>query len=57
MSKKKMAKKSKKQHKDFHHLSMLLKYTERSIKGDSSDLDNYFKQSATRLKEKIRGLK
>ena len=44
-------------HKDLYHLTMCLKLTEQSIKGDSEDLDSYFISQAEKLREKIRGLK
>lgn len=60
MTKKKtktMKKKSKKPHKDLYHLTMLLKYTERSVKGDSEELDAYFTGQASRIKKQIKDLK
>ena len=56
---KKKAKPMKKQkpHKDLHHLTMCLKFTERSIKNDGSELDEFFKGQASRLRERLRGLK
>ena len=47
----------KKPHKDFYHLTMLLKYTERSVKNDGSNVDEYFKGQAERIRGKLRGLK
>ena len=50
-------KKSKKPHKDLHHVTMLLKYTERSIKNDGSYVDEYIKGQAERLREKLKEMK
>jgi hypothetical protein len=54
---KKSMKKINKPHKDVHHFTMLLKYTERNIKNDGSFLDDYFKNQADRLKKQLKGLK
>lgn len=59
MTKKKaknMKKKSKKPHPELYHLNMVLKYTERNVKDDGSDMDELFKEQAERVKERIRGL-
>jgi hypothetical protein len=48
--------KAKKPHPDLYHLTMVLKYTERNIKNDGSDMDSLFKAQAERVKERIRGL-
>ena len=53
----KTVKKVKKPHKDLHHLSMLLKYTERNVKNDGTNIDNYFKNQAERLRKQIEELK
>lgn len=53
----KSMKKQNKPHKDLHHLTMLLKYTELNVKDDSSNLDEYFKNQASRLKKQLRDLK
>lgn len=54
---KKMKKTNKKPHKDLHHLTMLLKYTERNVTGDGSYLDQYFANQADRIKKQIKELK
>jgi hypothetical protein len=60
MTKKKKSKPMKKPkakpHPDLYHLMMVLKYTERNIKNDGSDMDSLFKAQAERVKERIRGL-
>jgi hypothetical protein len=49
--------KSKKLHPELHHLTALLKYTERNITNDGSDLSEYFRKSAERIRERMRGIK
>ena len=56
MTKKKKAKKpmkKKKDHPDLHHLTMLLKYTQRNIKGDGSDMDELFKRQEDRIQKRL----
>lgn len=48
--------KTKKSHPDMYHLNMVLKYTEKNIKGDGSDMDELFKNQALRVKQRIKGL-
>jgi hypothetical protein len=55
-AKKKPMKKTKLPHKDLHHLTMILKYTELSINNDGSDMDQVFKSQADRIKKQIEGL-
>lgn len=60
MTKKKgktVKKKTKKPHKDLHHLTMIFKYTERNIKGDGSDMDTLFIEQAARIWKRIEELK
>lgn len=45
--------KTKKSHKDLYHLTMVLKYTERNIKNDGSDMDELFKTQAEKVKKQI----
>lgn len=42
-----------KPHPDLYHLTMVLKYTERNIKGDGSDMDSLFVEQAIRIKNRI----
>ena len=51
-----MKKKDKKPHRDLHHLTMLLKYTERNVTGDGSYLDELFNNQAERLRKQIEEL-
>lgn len=44
-------------HKDFHHLTSLIRLTERNITGNGDYLDNYFKNQAKRLRKELEGLK
>lgn len=53
----KMKTKPKKSHPELHHLTALLKYTERNITNDGSDLNEYFTKSAARIRERMKGLK
>lgn len=49
--------KAKKPHKDLHHLTMCLKYTERNVKGDGTDLDEFFRSQAEKLRKEIEDLR
>lgn len=58
MTKKKKAKPMKKRtkpkpHPDLHHLMMLLKYTQRNIKNDGSDMDELFKRQEDRIWKRL----
>jgi hypothetical protein len=50
-------KKTKAPHKDLHHFTMILKLTEGTIKNDGSDVDEFFKNQAKRLRKVVEGLK
>ena len=59
MTKKKKGKSMKKTkpHKDLHHFTMALKLTEGTIKNDGTDVDEFFKNQAKRLRKVVEGLK
>lgn len=56
MGKKKVIKKKrveKKPHPDLYHFTMLLKHTVKNIKNDGTDIDDFFKKQAERLKKQL----
>jgi hypothetical protein len=59
MTKKKKVKPMKKKAKvnpELNHLTSILKYTERNITNDGSNLNSLFTEQAERIKKRIRGL-
>lgn len=58
MAKKKTKKqKAPKFNPQIEHLETLIKYTERNIKNDDTELDKFFKYQANRLKEMVKAIK
>lgn len=54
---KSMKKTKAKPHKDLYHFSQLLKLTERTITNDGTDIDQFFKDQAERLRKQVEALK
>ena len=54
--KKPMKKKAKAPHKDLFHLTNCLRLTERNIKNDGTDLDEFFKGQAAKIRKELESI-
>ena len=54
--KKPMKKKAKPPHKDLFHLTNILRLTERNIKNDGTDLDEFFKGQAAKIRKELENI-